>query len=90
MRHLLLLVFIRHRIMQKRINIRIEHVKHSRCREDFLRRVKDNEEKKRVARQTSTPVCCKRWPAQPRKGHFVRTHGKAPEDVEIQPYEFVA
>jgi len=52
--------------------------------------VKENEENKRIARENKTWVCCKRFPAQPRKGHFVRTNGKEPEDVEIQPYEFVA
>ena len=52
--------------------------------------MKDNEEKRRISREKKESVCCKRIPAQPRKGHFVRTHGKEPEDVEIQPYEFVA
>merc|ERR1712189_175335 len=36
------------RIIPKRVNIRVEHVKHSKCRDDFLRRVKENEVKKRV------------------------------------------
>lgn len=76
--------------MQKRINLRIEHVKHSRCREDFLRRVKENEEKKKIAREKGTTISCKRLPAQPRKGHFVRSRGKEPETVEILPYEFTA
>lgn len=80
----------RNRIIQKRINLRVEHVKHSRCREDFLRRVKENEEKKRVAREKGVTVSCKRQPLQPRKGHLVRSMGKEPEDVEILPYEFVA
>ena len=83
-------LFHRNKILQKRINLRIEHIKHSRCRDDFLRRVKENEEKKRIGREKKVPVCCKRLPAQPRKGHIVKTHGKKPEDVEIIPYEFVA
>merc|ERR1739848_37876 len=33
------------RIIPKRINLRIEHIKHSKCRDDFLRRVKENEVK---------------------------------------------
>lgn len=81
---------LRNKILQKRINLRIEHIQHSRCRDDFLRRVKDNEEKKRNATEKKMKVCCKRIPAQPRKGHLVRTKGKKPEDVEILPYEFVA
>ena len=34
------------RIMHKRINVRVEHVQHSKCRDDFLNRVKANEAKK--------------------------------------------
>merc|ERR1712121_124187 len=34
------------RILAKRLNVRIEHIKHSSCRLDFLRRVKENEEKR--------------------------------------------
>ena len=39
------------RIIPKKINIRVEHVKHSNCRLDFLKRVKANEEKKRIAKE---------------------------------------
>ena len=70
--------------------MRIEHVKHSRCREDFLRRVKENEEKKRAAKERGEKVVCKRMPVAPRKGHFVKMQGKEPEIVEPIPYEFVA
>lgn len=80
----------RNRIIQKRINLRIEHIQHSRCREDFLRRVKENEEKKRVATEKGEKIICKRQPVQPRKAHLVRSRGKEPEDIEIVPYEFVA
>ena len=78
------------RIIPKRINVRIEHVHHSRCREDFLRRVKENERKKKEAREKGEKVLCKRLPAAPRKGHFVKTKGAEPELVEPIPYEFVA
>ena len=30
------------RYIEKRINIRVEHIKHSKCRLEFLRRVKSN------------------------------------------------
>ena len=33
---------VRGDIMAKRINVRVEHVKPSKCRDDFLRRVKEN------------------------------------------------
>lgn len=37
--------------MEKRVNLRIEHVKHSKCRDDFLNRVKENAQKKRDAKE---------------------------------------
>lgn len=43
-----------------RINIRVEHVKHSKCRADFLDRVKENEKLKSEAAKTKTRVVCKR------------------------------
>ncbi len=52
--------------------------------------MKENEEKRRVAREKGVTITSKRLPAQPRKGHFVRTKGKEAEIVEILPYEFTA
>ena len=31
------------RYLEKRVNIRVEHIKHSKCRQEFLDRVKHNE-----------------------------------------------
>ena len=53
---LIAVVLIRNRIIQKRINVRIEHVQPSRCREDFLRRVKENEARKRLAKERGEKV----------------------------------
>lgn len=32
------------RYLEKRVNIRVEHIKHSKCRQEFLDRVKRNHE----------------------------------------------
>lgn len=40
---LIFFLIFRNRIIPKRINVRIEHVKPSKCREDFVRRVKEND-----------------------------------------------
>ena len=50
----------RGRIIANRINVRIEHVKHSNCRLDFLRRVEENEKKKKEAKALGITVNCKR------------------------------
>merc|ERR1712168_435741 len=77
------------RIIPKRITLRIEHVKHSKCRDDFLRRVKENEVKKGEAKASGTKVDCKRQPKAPRERHFVSTKNNAPTLVEQIPYEFI-
>jgi len=81
---------VKGRILAKRINIRVEHVKHSKCRQDFLNRVKDNEQKKRDARVTGKKVSLKRQPEQPKSGHFVNTTGNEPIFLTPIPYEFIA
>ena len=48
------------RIIAKKINLRIEHVKHSNCRLDFLNRMKENEQRKRQAKEQGIRVICKR------------------------------
>ena len=37
--------------MEKRVNLRVEHVKHSKCRQEFLDRVVSNAAKKREAKE---------------------------------------
>lgn len=44
------------RIIPKHINVRVEHVKPSKCRQDFLNRVKENEAKKKHAKETGERV----------------------------------
>lgn len=43
-----------------RINIRIEHVNHSKCRQDFMTRVKENELKRKVAKEKNIVAVLKR------------------------------
>ena len=42
-------VQVGHRIERKRIHVRVEHVHPSRCKEEFLRRQKQNDEAKHEA-----------------------------------------
>merc|ERR1712048_635315 len=79
---------VRGEILAKRVNLRIEHVRHSSSRLSFLARVKKNEELRKEAAASGKKVNLKRIPAQPRPGHVVK--GKAGiEDVAPIPYEFI-
>uniref|UniRef100_UPI00358DF199 large ribosomal subunit protein eL21 n=1 Tax=Myxine glutinosa TaxID=7769 RepID=UPI00358DF199 len=81
---------VKGRILAKRINVRIEHIKHSKSRDSFLQRVKMNEQRRSEAKAKGIRVSLKRQPEQPRAGHFVSTKDNKPELLEPIPYEFMA
>ncbi|KAF7718754.1 60S ribosomal protein L21 [Penicillium ucsense] len=78
---------VNNRYLEKRINVRIEHVQHSRSREEFINRVKENALKKREAKEKGVHVHLKRQAVGPREGHFVSAAGNAPETVVPIPYD---
>lgn len=81
---------VRHRIICKRIHVRIEHVKKSKSTEAFVARVKRNEQLKAEAKKNGTFVQLKRQPAQPRAGAIVSTRKTEIVDLAPQPYELLA
>uniref|UniRef100_A0A8C0T4G8 Uncharacterized protein n=1 Tax=Canis lupus familiaris TaxID=9615 RepID=A0A8C0T4G8_CANLF len=64
--------------------------KHSKSGDSFLKGVKENDQKKKEAKEKGTWVQLKCQPAPPREAHFVRTNGKELELLEPIPYEFMA
>merc|ERR1711879_753910 len=48
--------------LRKRIHVRHEHLRKSRCNEAFLKRVKENDVKKREAKARGETLKCKRVP----------------------------
>ncbi|KAF2254981.1 hypothetical protein BU26DRAFT_537539 [Trematosphaeria pertusa] len=75
------------RYIEKRVNVRIEHVRHSRSREDFVRRVKENVEKRKKAKTEGIHIHLKREPAMPREARTVSLKGNKPESITPVPYE---
>ena len=73
------------RYLEKRVNIRVEHVRHSACRKEFLDRVKSNAAKKREAKEQGVKVLLKRMPVQPREARVVGIKGNAPQTLAAQP-----
>ncbi|XP_060034244.1 large ribosomal subunit protein eL21-like [Erinaceus europaeus] len=78
------------KILAKIIHVRIERIKHSKSRDSFLKRVKENDQKKKEAKEKGTWVQLKCQLASLRDAHFVRTNGKEPGLLEPIPYEFMA
>lgn len=75
------------RYIEKRVNLRVEHVKHSACRQEFLNRVKENAARRQEAKKNGVAVQLKRQPEQPRAAHFVSTEGNKPETLAPAAYE---
>merc|ERR1711931_50234 len=79
---------VRGDILAKRINIRVEHIKHSKSRLSFIERVHSNEKKRLENKASGKITPLKRIPAQPRPAHVVK--GKNGSEV-VAPinYEFI-
>ena len=59
------------RYIEKRVNVRIEHVSLSRSREEFINRVKENAAKKQKAKAEGVHMFLKRQPLGPRSARTV-------------------
>ncbi|ELW65996.1 60S ribosomal protein L21 [Tupaia chinensis] len=58
---------VKGKILAKRIHVGIEHIKHSKSRDSFLKHVKENDQKKEEAKEKCTWVPLTRRRAPPRK-----------------------
>lgn len=84
---------VRNRIIPKKIHVRVEHVKKSRCQEDLKYRMteslnaskwkKEHPNEKKVFHTRRTPV-------QPREGFVLKMKNRKIEHVEPIPYEIKA
>jgi len=75
------------RYLEKRVNIRLEHIQHSKCREEFVRRVKDNAARRRAAKEGGETVHLKRLPAMPREARTVSMKDNHPQTMYPVAYE---
>ncbi|KAF3912704.1 hypothetical protein ABW21_db0206809 [Orbilia brochopaga] len=75
------------RYIEKRVNIRIEHIHHSKCREEFVRRVKENAARRKTAKEAGEHVHLKRQIPLPREARTVSTKDNVPTTVVPIPYE---
>lgn len=76
-----------YRYLEKRVNVRVEHVSMSRSREEFLTRVKENAIKKKQAKADGTHLNLKRQPAMPREATTIDAKANKPETITPIPYE---
>ncbi|RKF79053.1 60S ribosomal protein L21-A [Golovinomyces cichoracearum] len=78
---------VKHRYIEKRVNLRIEHISLSRSREEFVKRVKTNAELKRKSKEEGIHVHLKRQPTQPRESRTISMKDNIPETIVPIAYE---
>ncbi|KNC54400.1 ribosomal protein L21 [Thecamonas trahens ATCC 50062] len=78
---------VRNRILRKKISVRIEHIKPSKCRDEFVNRVKENARITSAAKARGEKAHPKRQPAGPREGFTVKTDIAEVEDIAPLAYE---
>ena len=77
------------RYIKKRVHFRVEHVRPSRCREEFLRRTKENDEKKHAANVAGLPKpSTKRVVKGPRTEGITIEHAQL-ETITAIPYDIL-
>jgi large subunit ribosomal protein L21e len=76
------------RILEKRIHVRIEHVRKSKCQQEIIRRKKENEALKQKARETGVKVSLKRTPILPKEAYYLPKAGEDGVVTTIQPLPF--
>ena len=74
------------RKIEKRVHVRVEHVKESLCHKDFLDRVKANDVKKAQAKKENKRISTKRTPLMPRKEQVVKFNADQFESRVFKPY----
>ncbi|GMH59826.1 hypothetical protein TrVE_jg3899 [Triparma verrucosa] len=79
--------YVNGRIIEKRIHVRIEHVRKSKCQKEILSRIVSNEKTKAEAAKTGVKVNLKRTPKLPNEGYFIKP-GDGAELTTIQPLPF--
>lgn len=73
------------RQIKKMIHVRVEHVRKSRCNEQFLRRVKENDKAHHEAHLKGESIKTKRQPEAPRDGYLIAAEEKV-EVMEALPF----
>ncbi len=78
------------RYMRKRIHVRVEHVQHSKCRKEFLDRVKRNAKQAEAAKKSGKKVSLKREPAlQPKPARTINVKSSNNSIETLEPEEYM-
>ena len=77
---------VRNNVLPKRLHVRFEHIRKSRCHEEFLKRVKENDKKKTEAKKAGKKINVKRQPAGATDAHVVELAKTKVEFINPKPW----
>ena len=77
---------VRNHVLPKRLHLRFEHLRKSRCHEEFLKRVKANDKAKTEAKKQNKKLITKRQPVGPAPGHLVELAKTKLEFLNPKPW----
>ena len=77
---------VRNNILPKRLHVRYEHIRKSRCHEEFLKRIRENDKRKIEAKKNKTHVDNRRQPAKPNDAHIVDLKKSTVEFINPKPW----
>ena len=78
---------VRHRVIRKRLYVRVEHIQQSNCRKEFLARCKENTRLRVEAKGKKQPrLSLKRLPKQPKTSEMVQS--KIVDVTTLQPLKY--
>lgn len=78
---------VKHRYITKRISVRVEHIKKSKCRDDFLARMKANDAAKIAAKKEGKKITTKRQPRGPKPGYTLKVKSGRIETIAPLAHE---
>ena len=59
---------VRNKVLPKRLHVRLQHLRKSRCRDAFVKRVQENDKAKHAANEKKVHISTKRVPSPPQEG----------------------
>ncbi len=80
---------VRNRCIEKRLHIRFEHLRKSRCRDAFIKRIQVNDKAKTAANKDKKRISTKRIPAAPETAHLIDLSKTQVEFVNPKPFTYV-
>ena len=80
---------VRNRCLEKRLHIRFEHLRKSRCRDTFIKRIQANDKLKAAANKEKKHISTKRIPQKPKEAWMIELAKTQIEFLNPKPFTYV-